>query len=76
MDELGLTGRDYRYLALLPSDRSARGLQAIASQLHVDETEVEETIEPFLIQLRLVERETKGRRITLRGTELLEAHDS
>lgn len=75
MDELGLTNRDYRYLALLPSDGSARGLQAIASQLHVDETEVEETIEPFLIQLRLVERETKGRRITLRGTELLEAHD-
>jgi Holliday junction DNA helicase RuvB len=75
MDELGLTARDYRYLALLPSDGSSRGLQAIASQLHVDDAEVEETIEPFLIQLRLVERQTKGRHITSRGRDLLEAYD-
>lgn len=75
MDELGLTARDYRYLALLPDDGSSRGLQALASQLHVEEAEVEEAIEPFLIQLRLVERQAKGRYITDRGKDLLEAYD-
>jgi Holliday junction resolvasome RuvABC ATP-dependent DNA helicase subunit len=76
MDELGLTTRDYRYLSLLPADGSNRGLQAIASQLHIDEAEVEEAIEPFLIQLKLVERQAKGRHITPQGKDLLEAHES
>jgi Holliday junction DNA helicase RuvB len=76
MDELGLIPRDYRYLSMLPADRSPRGLQLIASQLQLEEAEVEESIEPFLIQLQLVERESKGRRITMRGLELLKNHDA
>lgn len=75
MDELGLIPRDYRYLALLPSDRTPRGLQAIASQLHLEEAEVEESVEPFLIQLQLVEREARGRKITQRGLELLRNYE-
>jgi Holliday junction resolvasome RuvABC ATP-dependent DNA helicase subunit len=75
MDELGLISRDYRYLGLLPMDRSPRGVQAIASQLHLEEAEVEESIEPFLIQLQLVEREARGRKITDRGLELLRHHE-
>lgn len=76
MDALGLIPRDYRYLALLPTDGSARGLQMIASQLHLEEAEVEESIEPFLIQLRLVERDPRGRKITSRGDELLKSYEA
>jgi Holliday junction resolvasome RuvABC ATP-dependent DNA helicase subunit len=75
MDELGLLPRDYRYLGALPEDGSARGLQAIASQLHLEEAEVEDGIEPFLLQLRLIERQAKGRRVTPAGLELLDGHD-
>jgi Holliday junction resolvasome RuvABC ATP-dependent DNA helicase subunit len=74
MNELGLVPRDYRYLATLPEDGSPRGLQAIASQLHLEEGEIEDGIEPFLIQLRLLEREARGRRITSAGLELLQEH--
>jgi Holliday junction resolvasome RuvABC ATP-dependent DNA helicase subunit len=74
MDELGLVPRDYRYLDLLPKDRSPHGLQAIASQLHLEESEVEDGIEPFLIQLRLVVRKARGRQITAQGLELLQAN--
>ncbi len=76
MDELGLVPRDYRYLATLAEDGSPRGLQAIASQLHLEEGEVEEGIEPFLIQLRLIEREARGRKITVAGLELLQGHEN
>jgi Holliday junction DNA helicase RuvB len=76
MDQLGLIPRDYRYLSFLPPDGSARGLQAVASQLHLEEAEVEESIEPFLIQLQLVERDPRGRRITARGLELLRNHEA
>jgi DNA sulfur modification protein DndE len=75
MDELGLVARDYRYLELLPSDGSSRGLQMLASQLRLEEAEVEDGVEPFLLQLRLVERESKGRRITSRGLDILDAHE-
>ncbi|MHB1537931.1 MAG: Holliday junction DNA helicase RuvB C-terminal domain-containing protein [Acidimicrobiales bacterium] len=76
MDELGLIPRDYRYLALLPADRSARGIQMIASQLHLEEAEVEESLEPFLLQLQLVERDPRGRKITDRGLELLRNYEA
>lgn len=76
MDELGMIPRDYRYLSLLPENRKARGLQSIASQLHLEEAEVEDGIEPFLIQLGLVERAPRGRKITDHGLELLKNHES
>jgi len=76
MDQLGLIPRDYRYLALLPANRGARGLQMLAAQLHLEEAEVEETIEPFLLQLKLVEREPRGRKITEQGLELLRSHET
>ena len=76
MDELGLIPRDYRYLALLPADRGARGLQMVASQLHLEEAEIEESVEPFLIQLQLIERDPRGRKITEHGLELLRNHEA
>lgn len=76
MDELGMIPRDYRYLSLLPEKHKARGLQSIASQLHLEEAEVEDSVEPFLIQLGLVERAPRGRKITDRGIELLKNYES
>ena len=72
----GLIPRDYRYLALLPADRGARGLQMVASQLHLEEAEIEESVEPFLIQLQLIERDPRGRKITEHGLELLRNHEA
>jgi len=75
MDQLYLVPRDYEYLAILPTDRSTKGLQAIASQMHLESDEVEQTIEPYLIQIGLAQRAASGRKITEKGIELLKAHD-
>jgi Holliday junction resolvasome RuvABC ATP-dependent DNA helicase subunit len=68
-DTAGLKTRDYRYLeALDATPGETAGLQYLASQLGTSEEEVEERVEPFLIQLELVERTGQGRRLTHDGT--------
>lgn len=74
MDSLGLTNTDYAYLGVLPESKDAIGLQQIASQLRVEKDEVEEEIEPYLVQLRFVERGQRGRSITDDGLERLHQH--
>ena len=73
MDRLGLIQRDYRYLALLPADGTPVGLQQIASQLRLEEDEVESSVEPFLLQLGFVERSGRGRVLTAAGRNMRDA---
>lgn len=61
IDPLGLTEIDRKYLGLLKSDGGAIGLNYIASVLSLDTDTIQEEIEPYLIQLGLVERTPRGR---------------
>lgn len=74
IDEAGLISRDYEYLEVLErAGGSPVGAQAIATQLHLEEKTVARDIEPFLIQINLVERTPSGRTITRQGLEILSA---
>lgn len=61
VDDRGLTQRDYDYLDAIPDDRSV-GLQYIAARISVDEKTIEEEVEPYLMQLGLVDRTNRGRK--------------
>ena len=60
IDSLGLTELDRKYLGLLRYDR-AIGVQYIASILYMDIETIQEEVEPYLIQIGLVERTPRGR---------------
>ena len=60
IDSLGLTEIDRKYLSLLKANKPI-GLQYIASVLAVDVNTIQEEIEPYLIQLGLIERTQRGR---------------
>ena len=59
VDEKGLQIRDYAYLNALP-DRPV-GLQYISSRISVDIKTIEEEIEPYLMQIGLIDRTPRGR---------------
>jgi Holliday junction DNA helicase RuvB len=61
IDPLGLTEIDRKYLGLLKPDGGAIGLNYISSVLSIDTDTIQEEIEPYLIQLGLVERTPRGR---------------
>jgi Holliday junction resolvasome RuvABC ATP-dependent DNA helicase subunit len=69
VDARGLARRDYRYLEIL-RERTL-GLQAIAHQLSLEPSEVARDIEPYLLQLGLIEITAKGRELTKEGRTLL-----
>jgi Holliday junction resolvasome RuvABC ATP-dependent DNA helicase subunit len=73
MNSLGLVKRDYEYLKVLESQKP-RGLNLIAGQLQIDEAEVEDTIEPYLLNIGFIDRSAKGRTITSKGLEYLHEH--
>lgn len=60
IDEVGLTPVDHRYLAALPHDRAV-GLQYLSARLGIDPETIENEIEPFLMQIGLIDRNNKGR---------------
>jgi Holliday junction DNA helicase RuvB len=60
IDPLGLTELDRKYLSLLKPN-GAIGLNYISSALSLDADTIQDEIEPYLIQLGLVERTPRGR---------------
>lgn len=64
VDELGLNQNDRRYLEILIDKFSGGpvGLKTIASAMSEEEATVEEVIEPYLLQLGLIERNPRGRK--------------
>lgn len=60
VDNLGLLDIDHRYLNALPTDRPV-GLQYLTSVLQIDKDTIEQEIEPYLMQQKLIDRTTRGR---------------
>jgi Holliday junction DNA helicase RuvB len=66
LDGLGLDATDRAYLAIV-GDQGPIGLEALATQLGCERVTVEEQIEPYLVQQKLVTRTARGRMATATG---------
>ena len=66
VDRLGLDSNDYRYLKFIANNYSGGpvGIETIAAGLSEQRDAVEDTIEPYLIQIGLLQRTARGRVIT------------
>ncbi|MFZ2072541.1 MAG: Holliday junction branch migration DNA helicase RuvB, partial [Minisyncoccia bacterium] len=73
IDEIGLNSSDRKFLEVLIEKFNGGpvGLKTIATALSEEDATVEEVIEPYLIQLGLVERTAKGRVATKKAYEHL-----
>ena len=67
VDALGLTARDRELLAVLSKASAPVGIDALASTLNESTTNIEQMIEPFLLQQGFIERTKSGRIITDKG---------
>jgi Holliday junction DNA helicase RuvB len=76
IDPLGLTQDDRRYLTVLRDSFKGgpAGIRALASTLHEDPDTVENVYEPYLLRLNFIERSPRGRMLTNKGREYLEAY--
>lgn len=73
IDELGLSSSDRRIIDIIISKFGGGpvGLKTIAAATSEEEATIEEVIEPYLIQLGLLDRTTRGRTVTKKGYEHL-----
>ena len=78
IDELGLSASDRRIMEIIISkfDGGPVGLKTIAAATSEEEATIEEVIEPYLIQLGLLDRTTRGRTVTKKGYEHLGYEDT
>jgi len=69
IDELGLNTSDRKILDIIISKFNGGpiGLKTISAATSEEEATIEEVIEPYLIQLGLLERTTRGRIVTEKG---------
>ncbi len=67
VDSLGLDSSDHRYLKFIAEHYQGGpvGVETIAAALSEQRDSIEETIEPFLLQLGFVQRTPRGRVLTL-----------
>ncbi len=73
IDELGLNNGDRKYLEIVIDKFNGGpvGLKTIAAAMSEEDATVEEVVEPYLIQLGLIERTTRGRIATKKAYEHL-----
>lgn len=73
IDELGLSSGDRRIIDIIISKFGGGpvGLKTISAATQEEESTIEEVIEPYLIQLGLIERTTRGRVVTQKGYDHL-----
>ncbi|OGI85830.1 Holliday junction DNA helicase RuvB [Candidatus Nomurabacteria bacterium RIFCSPLOWO2_01_FULL_39_17] len=73
VDGMGLNSGDRRFLETLIEKFNGRavGLKTISAALSEEETTIEEVVEPYLIQLGLLERTARGRVATKKAYEHL-----
>ena len=69
IDEIGLTSSDRRVLEIIINKFNGGpvGLKTISAATSEEEATIEEVIEPYLIQLGLLERTSRGRTVTKKG---------
>ena len=73
IDELGLNSSDRRILEIIIEKFNGGpiGIKTIAAASSEEEATIEEVIEPYLIQLGLLDRTVRGRVVTQKGYEHL-----
>ena len=73
IDEIGLNSSDRKFLEILIEKFNGGpvGLKTMAAALSEEEATIEEVIEPYLIQLGLLERTARGRMVTKKAYEHL-----
>lgn len=73
VDQLGLDSNDKKYLKFIANNYAGGpvGIETIAAGLAEQKDNIEETIEPFLIQLGLIQRTPRGRMLTPQAFEHL-----
>jgi Holliday junction DNA helicase RuvB len=74
IDDIGLNSSDRKFLEILIGKFTGGpvGLKTIAAAMSEEEATVEEVVEPYLIQLGLLERSPRGRVATRRAYEHLD----
>jgi Holliday junction DNA helicase RuvB len=74
IDDIGLNSSDRKFLEILIEKFSGGpvGLKTIGAAMSEEEATVEEVIEPYLIQLGLLERTARGRVVTQKAYEHLD----
>lgn len=75
IDSFGLTDIDIQYLEVIGKKyhNSPLGLETLASALAEDKRTIEEYIEPYLLQIGFVKKTTRGRVLTPRALEHINA---
>lgn len=73
VDKVGLDSNDYRYLRFICDNYNGGpvGVETIAAALSEQKDAIEEAIEPYLIQIGLLQRTPRGRMITAGAFEHL-----
>jgi Holliday junction DNA helicase RuvB len=73
VDELGLDSNDHRYLKYIAEtcDGGPVGIETLAAALSEQKDSIEETIEPYLLQIGFIQKTPRGRIISLAGIEHL-----
>ena len=66
VDKIGLDGNDYKYLKFIANHYNGGpvGVQTIAAAMAEQSDAIEDTIEPFLIQIGFIQRTPRGRMLT------------
>ena len=66
VDKIGLDGNDYKYLRFIADHYNGGpvGVQTIAAAMAEQTDAIEDTIEPFLIQIGFIQRTPRGRMLT------------
>jgi Holliday junction DNA helicase RuvB len=73
VDAMGLDSNDYRYLRFIADnyDGGPVGIETISAALAEQRDAIEETIEPYLLQIGFVQRGPRGRVLTLQARSYL-----
>ena len=73
VDKAGLDSNDYRYLRFIIDNYNGGpvGVETIAAALSEQRDSIEEAIEPYLIQIGLLQRTSRGRMVTANAFEHL-----
>jgi Holliday junction DNA helicase RuvB len=74
VDEIGLNNSDNKFLEVLINkfEGGPVGLRTLSAALSEEEATLEEVVEPYLLQLGLIERTARGRTATKKAYEHLE----
>jgi Holliday junction DNA helicase RuvB len=72
VDAHGLGARDYQYLQALES--GPKGLPALQHLLPIQDDEITQHIEPYLLHIGAIHRGPRGRSLTVLGEQLLHRH--